>query len=84
MTDPLEEDAAPIDEVTGAFQRGFQPGRWWKAIDVHGNLLAETSRPSDFVDLGLTDRSDVRFYHQYFRMDNEWIRETPVPKTIKE
>lgn len=75
--DPLEEDVSPVDEVAKALERGFQPGRWWVAAQLDGTVLAETSRPADFKELELLDREDVRFYRQYVRTSEEWVKETP-------
>ena len=77
MADPLEEDAPPVDEIAQALERGFEPGRWWQANDREGNMLAETSSPSDFAHLGLFDRPDVTFFRQYVRQDTEWVKEDP-------
>lgn len=75
--DPLEEDVPPVDEVAQALERGFEPGRWWLASQLDGTVLAETSNPKEFKGLGLLDRTDVRFYRQYVRRDEEWVTETP-------
>lgn len=79
MGDPLEEDVEPVDEVAQALENGFRPGRWWQAISLDGTVQAETSNPADFVELGLFDKDDIRFYHQYIRSDEEWVKETPRP-----
>lgn len=74
MSDPLEEDVAPVDEIASAIESGYRPGRWWRAVDSEGTLLAETSNPSEFRYLGLTDRDDVFFYQMYTRVDEEWVK----------
>lgn len=72
--DELEENVPPVDEVKRALERGFSPARWVRAVALDGTLLAETSNPSEFRYLGLTDREDVRFYQMYTRTDEEWVR----------
>lgn len=79
MGDPLEEDMESVDDIAQALERGFSPGLWWMASNTDGLVLAETSNPVEFVELGLMDRDDVKIYRQYLRSDVEWVRETPKP-----
>lgn len=74
-----------MDEVAQAIERGFRPGRWWRAIDREGVMLAETSNPNEFAYLGLTEREDVSFLQMYTRQDEEWVKVTlPEILTNKE
>lgn len=74
MSDPLEEDVVPVNEIAEVLRRGYRPGRWWRAMSLDGTMLAETSNPSEFIYLGLADREDVRFYQMYTRVDEEWVK----------
>lgn len=77
--DELEEDAPPVNEIAHAIERGYRPGRWWRAMSLDGAMLAETSNPSEFTYLGLADREDVRFFQMYTRTDEEWVK-VSLPK----
>jgi hypothetical protein len=63
-------------------EEGFEPGRWWQAVDSEGKLLAETSNPDEFKGLGLLDEEGVTFRRLYARTENVWVDESPIREEI--
>lgn len=65
-------------EIEELEERGFRATKWWRAVSpVNGEVLAETSRPKDFKDLGITDIEGIKYYHCFERFDREWMPDTP-------
>ena len=72
-----DEECAKLDAQI-LMDDGFEPTKLYKAVkEVNGEekLMAETSRPYDFVDLGLVDQPDIKFYRLYERKEYEWSRD---------
>lgn len=55
----------------------YTPTKWWRAVDVEGNVLAETSDPDDFEALGLNGKQGVSFQRLYGQRLDAWFEELP-------
>ena len=77
MTVLSDEESAKIDAQI-LMDDGFEPTKYYKAVrEVDGEeiIMAETSRPRDFVELGLVDQPGINFYRLYERKECEWSRD---------
>lgn len=72
-----DEECAKIDAQI-LIDDGFEPTKYYKAVrkvDGEEVVMAETSRPRDFVQLGLVDQPGIKFYRLYERREHEWSRD---------
>ena len=72
-----DEECAKLDAQI-LMDDGFEPTKLYKAVkEVDGEeiLMAETSRPRDFVELGLDEEPGIKFYRLYERREHAWSRD---------
>lgn len=56
----------------------FEAGKWWRAIDADGDMMAETSNVEDFVNLGLTEIPGMTYQRLYTEVKNQWVDSVPT------
>jgi hypothetical protein len=70
------------EEELAMAEEGFEPGRWWQAVNSEGEILAETSDPDDFKDFGFLNKEGVTFRRLYARTERTWVTESPIREEI--
>ncbi|UVK62909.1 hypothetical protein SEA_ARGAN_87 [Arthrobacter phage Argan] len=73
----VAEAKEPNQQEKAMRTQGFEPTKWWRAEDVDGHIVAETSNPHDWVFQDLIGQKGIRILRLYQKVDYIAVEEIP-------